>query len=80
MCLRRMIATLLIMLLQVPTADNVMVDINLSLTFSIGPGAEAAEAFVYMLGCSRFDEFLSSEVCSILPRCVPPDPTPLEPT
>ena len=24
---------------QVPTADNVMVDINLSLTFAIGPGA-----------------------------------------
>lgn len=47
---------------QVPTADNVMVDINLSLTFSIGPGCEAAEAFVYSLGCSRFDEFLSSEV------------------
>merc|ERR1719230_2009364 len=39
-----------------------MVDINLSLTFSIGPGAEAAEAFVYTLGTSRFDEFLSSEV------------------
>jgi len=47
---------------QVPTADNVMVDINLSLTFSIGPGVEAAEAFVYTLGTSRFDEFLSSEV------------------
>jgi len=47
---------------QVPTADNVMVDINLSLTFAIGPGAEAAEAFVYTLGVSRFDEFLSSEV------------------
>ena len=39
-----------------------MVDINMSLTFAIGPGAEAAEAFVYTLGTSRFDEFLSSEV------------------
>jgi len=47
---------------QVPTADNVMVDINLSLTFSIGPGAEAAEAFVFTLGTTRFDEFLSNEV------------------
>jgi len=47
---------------QVPTADNIMVDINLSLTFSIGPGAEAAEAFVYQLGTTRFDEFLSNEV------------------
>ena len=27
---------------QVPTADNVMVDINLSLTFAIGPGSRAA--------------------------------------
>merc|ERR1719454_2665970 len=39
-----------------------MVGINLSLTFALGPGAEAAEAFVYTLGVSRFDEFLSSEV------------------
>lgn len=46
---------------QVPTADNVMVDINLSLTFSIGPNIEAAEAFVYKLGCVRFDEFLAAE-------------------
>merc|ERR1719194_65197 len=38
-----------------------MVDINLSLTFSIGPGAEA-EAFVFTLGTTRFDEFLTNEV------------------
>jgi len=47
---------------QVPCADNVMVDINLSLTFSIGPSFEDAEAFIYTLGCTRFDEFLAAEV------------------
>jgi len=47
---------------QVPTADNVMVDINLSLTFNIGPTFEDAESFVYLLGCTRFDEFLAAEV------------------
>ena len=47
---------------QVPTADNVMVDINLSLTFAIGPTINDAEAFVYTLGTTRFDEFLSNEV------------------
>ena len=46
---------------QVPTADNVMVDINLSLTFAIGPDSDAATA-VYSLGCTRFDEFLTNEV------------------
>jgi len=47
---------------NVPTADNVFVDVNLSLTFSIGPSIDDAEAFVYKLGCARFDEFLSCEV------------------
>ena len=47
---------------QVPTADNVMVDINLSLTFAIGPGVDAAQLFVYSLGTTRFDEFLTNEV------------------
>jgi len=47
---------------QVPTADNVMVDINLSLTFAIGPGADEATDFVYKLGTTRFDEFLTNEV------------------
>jgi len=47
---------------QVPTADNVMVDINLSLTFAIGPDITGAEEFVYKLGTTRFDEFLSNEV------------------
>merc|ERR1711988_1294412 len=47
---------------SVPTADNVMVDINLSLTFAIGPSFDDAVAFVYLLGCTRFDEFLAAEV------------------
>jgi len=47
---------------QVPTADNVMVDINLSLTFRINKDREHAEAFVYKLGTTRFDEFLAAEV------------------
>mmetsp|Transcript_32269 Transcript_32269/g.53324 ORF Transcript_32269/g.53324 Transcript_32269/m.53324 type:complete len:428 (-) Transcript_32269:450-1733(-) len=47
---------------QVPTADNVMVDINLSLTFAIGPESDAAQQFVYHLGTTRFDEFLAAEV------------------
>merc|ERR1719230_2311125 len=47
---------------QVPTADNVMVDINLSLTFRIEKNREDAESFVYLLGCTRFDEFLAAEV------------------
>mmetsp|Transcript_30905 Transcript_30905/g.80790 ORF Transcript_30905/g.80790 Transcript_30905/m.80790 type:complete len:432 (-) Transcript_30905:469-1764(-) len=47
---------------NVPTADNVFVDVNLSLTFSIGPGIEDASDFVYKLGTVRFDEFLSNEV------------------
>lgn len=47
---------------SVPTADNVMVDINLSLTFAIGPSVDEAIDFVYKLGTTRFDEFLSNEV------------------
>eukprot|EP00310_Coccolithus_braarudii_P022130 CAMPEP_0183355166 /NCGR_PEP_ID=MMETSP0164_2-20130417/39391_1 /TAXON_ID=221442 /ORGANISM="Coccolithus pelagicus ssp braarudi, Strain PLY182g" /LENGTH=425 /DNA_ID=CAMNT_0025528195 /DNA_START=39 /DNA_END=1316 /DNA_ORIENTATION=- len=47
---------------QVPTADNVMVDINLSLTFRIEKSTDDAYAFVYKLGTTRFDEFLAAEV------------------
>ena len=47
---------------KVPTADNVFVDVNLSLTFSIGPGIDDATEFVYKLGTARFDEFISNEV------------------
>mmetsp|Transcript_40098 Transcript_40098/g.45637 ORF Transcript_40098/g.45637 Transcript_40098/m.45637 type:complete len:412 (+) Transcript_40098:122-1357(+) len=42
-----------------PTADNVLVNVDLSLTFRIGPDAEAASAFVYKLGAHRFDELMS---------------------
>merc|ERR1719261_344320 len=38
-----------------------MIDINLSLTFSVHK-FEGAESFVYSLGCTRFDEFLAAEV------------------
>mmetsp|Transcript_31007 Transcript_31007/g.37844 ORF Transcript_31007/g.37844 Transcript_31007/m.37844 type:complete len:420 (+) Transcript_31007:126-1385(+) len=44
-----------------PTADNVMVNVNLSLTFRIGPDVDAARHFVYRLGAMRFDELLSAE-------------------
>jgi len=42
-----------------PTADNVLVNVDLSLTFRIGPDADAAANFVYKLGAHRFDEMLS---------------------
>lgn len=44
-----------------PTADNVLVNVNLSLTFRIGPDVDAARNFVYRLGAHRFDELLSAE-------------------
>jgi len=44
-----------------PTADSVMVSVDLSLTFQIGPDIEAARKFVYRLGPNRFDELLSAE-------------------
>ncbi|KAL7479853.1 hypothetical protein ACHAW6_005573 [Cyclotella cf. meneghiniana] len=44
-----------------PTADNVMVHVDLSLTFRIGPDADAAANFVYKLGAHRFDELMSAE-------------------
>ncbi|KAL3767683.1 hypothetical protein ACHAWO_004385 [Cyclotella atomus] len=44
-----------------PTADNVMVHVDLSLTFRIGPDADAAANFAYKLGAHRFDELLAAE-------------------
>jgi len=44
-----------------PTADNIMVDLDLSLTFRVGPDAEAARNFVYRIGANRFDELLAAE-------------------
>lgn len=38
-----------------------MVNVDLSLTFKIGPDTEAARKFVYRLGAHRFDELLSAE-------------------
>ncbi|CAM9611177.1 unnamed protein product, partial [Heterosigma akashiwo] len=46
---------------QCPTADNVMVNVDLSLTFRIGPDVEAATTFVYNMGAHRFDEFLAAK-------------------
>ena len=44
-----------------PTADNVMVNVDLSLTFRIGPDADAAANFIYKLGAHRFDELIGAE-------------------
>jgi len=44
-----------------PTADNVMVEVDVSLTFQIGPTFDDAKKFVYELGAHRFDELLSAE-------------------
>ncbi|RLN92783.1 hypothetical protein BBJ28_00010702 [Nothophytophthora sp. Chile5] len=43
-----------------PTSDNVMVDIDISISFQIGPTEEDAVKFVYTLGAHRFDELLYS--------------------
>lgn len=42
-----------------PTADNIMVNVDLSLTFRIGPDIDAAKNFVYRLGAYRLDALLS---------------------
>jgi len=45
-----------------PTADNVMVDCDLTLVFGIGPSARMVKEFVYKLGARRFDEMLEAAV------------------
>lgn len=45
-----------------PTADNVMVDCDLTLIFEIGPEAHDVKKFCYLLGARRFDEFLYAAV------------------
>lgn len=45
-----------------PTADNVMVDCDLTLIFQIGPAPRDVKRFVYFLGARRFDEFLYAAV------------------
>ncbi|OWY97679.1 hypothetical protein PHMEG_00031738 [Phytophthora megakarya] len=41
-----------------PTSDNVMVNIDISISFQIGPTEDDAYTFVYTLGAHRFDELL----------------------
>jgi len=45
-----------------PTSDNVMVDVDLTLVFRIGPHPKEVKNFVYNLGAARFNEFLKSAV------------------
>jgi len=45
-----------------PTKDNVMVDCELTLVFTIGPDPTDVKNFVYNLGALKFNEFLAS-VC-----------------
>lgn len=45
-----------------PTADNVMVDCDLTLIFEIGPDPLDVKKFCYKLGARRFDEFLFAAV------------------
>lgn len=40
---------------------TVLVDVDLSLTFRIGPGSDEVSNFIYKLGAHRFDELLSAE-------------------
>lgn len=44
-----------------PTKDNVMVEVDVSVTFQIGPTVEEATHFVYYLGAHRLDELLEAE-------------------
>merc|ERR1712241_677461 len=44
-----------------PTKDNVMVDCELTLVFSIGPDPTDVKNFVYNLGALKFNEFLAAE-------------------
>ncbi|EGZ28807.1 hypothetical protein PHYSODRAFT_477244 [Phytophthora sojae] len=43
-----------------PTSDNVMVDIDISISFQIGPTEDDAVKFIYTLGAHRLDELLYS--------------------
>jgi len=45
-----------------PTADNVMVDCDLTLVFNIGPAARQVKMFIYKIGARRFDEMLEASV------------------
>jgi regulator of protease activity HflC (stomatin/prohibitin superfamily) len=47
---------------NVPTADNVMVNVDISLSFKISGGPDAASDFVYKIGAPNFNAYLSSKV------------------
>jgi len=53
-----------------PTADNVMVDCELTLVFQIGPEPNKVRDFVYKLGAVRFNEFLSAAVDEAMRKLV----------
>ena len=44
-----------------PTSDNVMVKVDVSFNFQIGPDLENVETFVYTLGAGRLQELLQAE-------------------
>lgn len=44
-----------------PTADNVMVDTEITLVFCIGPSPADVKKFVYNLGAIKFNEYLAAE-------------------
>lgn len=47
---------------QIPTLDNVMIRVSVSLSFSIGPDSQSVRRFVYTLGAFRFTDFLEAEL------------------
>lgn len=47
---------------NVPTADNVMVNVDISISFKIAGGNDAPADFVYKIGAGNFNEYLSSKV------------------
>lgn len=49
-----------------PTSDNVMVEVDVSVTFQIGPTIDDARNFVYRLGAHRFDELLGAEIDEVI--------------
>jgi hypothetical protein len=46
---------------NVPTADNVMVNVDVSMTFSISGHEEAASDFVYKMGPVNFTDFMAAK-------------------
>jgi regulator of protease activity HflC (stomatin/prohibitin superfamily) len=46
----------------VPTADNVMVNVDISISFKVAGGNEAPADFVYKIGAANFNDYLNSKV------------------